>query len=183
MCIIQSPCMHWLILCILFLLQSIDYQDSEDLKKSQDIPKIFYEKQPKLHEIDRIECNGKVVKVIEMSAAKWEKIATRLYFEPQHIETIKRDSHKSEEACRNVFVQWLEGRDYVRKPLTWKTLITVLIEAEISNTAGDLEIVLKMISSQNAEQWALCMVNFSICNGIISLLMFYTSCTHGVYSN
>lgn len=138
-------------MCILFLLQSIDYQDSEDLKKSQDIPKI-YERQPKLHEIDRIECNGKVVKVIEMSAAKWEKIATRLYFEPQHIETIKRDSHKSEEACRNVFVQWLEGGDYVRKPLTWKTLITVLTEAKISNTAGDLEIVLKMISSQNAEQ-------------------------------
>ena len=25
-------------------------------------------------------------------------------------------------------------------------------------------------------------VNFSICSGIIILLMFYTSCTHGVYS-
>ena len=93
---------------------------------------------PKLHQIDRIEGNGKVVKVIETVAAKWEKVAIRLYFDHNNIDRIKRDSHyQSDPCCRKMFGEWVDGKG--RKPVNWQTLITVLSEADCSELSRELE--------------------------------------------
>ena len=93
---------------------------------------------PMLHQIDHIESNGKVVKVIETVAATWETVATRLHFNHNLIECIKRDGHyQTDPCCRKMFGEWLGGKG--RKPVNWQTLITVLKEAKYSVLASELE--------------------------------------------
>ena len=93
---------------------------------------------PKLHQIDRMEGNGKVVKVIETVAAKWEKVAIRLYFDHNVIDRIKRDGHyQSDPCCHKMFGEWLGGKG--RQPVNWQTLITVLSEADYAELSHKLE--------------------------------------------
>lgn len=97
--------------------------------------------QPELHHLDLIEGSGKTVRVIKESAAKWESIATRLYFDSHDISRIRKDYHlQSYEACQTVFIEWLDGNG--RKPATWDTLIHVLNEADLSVLATDLKVVI-----------------------------------------
>ena len=104
---------------------------------------IDLQSRPLLNQIDAIEGSGKIVKVIEEVASRWEEVATRLYFEGRVIRQIRRDHNDScEEACRAVFMAWLDGKG--RRPITWEILIKVLKEAEFSETASDLEYVLMM---------------------------------------
>ena len=96
---------------------------------------------PELHKLDLIEGKGKKVKLIERVAAKWEAVATRLYFEGSDIERIKRDcNHQSVHCCRTVFIEWTDGRG--RKPVTWEELIKAINEADFSEVAKDLQFIL-----------------------------------------
>ena len=93
---------------------------------------------PKLHQIDHIEGNGKVVKVITHVAAEWERVATRMYFGHNIIDCIKRDNHyQTVSCCRKMFGEWLGGKG--REPVNWKTLITALEEADFSELASELQ--------------------------------------------
>ena len=95
----------------------------------------------KLHQLDHIEGNGQTVKVIKRVASEWEKVATRLYFEGHDISCIKKDSHyQSVQCCRTVFTEWLEVKGC--QPVSWDTLIKVLIEADLPQVASDLKFVL-----------------------------------------
>ena len=95
---------------------------------------------PIWHHLDLIEGNGKTVKVIEQAAAKWNKLATRLYFEPQDISRIRNDvHHQSIDACETVLSEWRQGQG--RKPITWDTVIKALEEADLSELAADLKVV------------------------------------------
>ena len=81
------------------------------------------------------------MKILSISAGYWEQIATRLYFEAEDIISIGRDHHlQTMDACRKVFMFWLAGRG--RSPQTWETIIKVLEEAELSEMASDLKVVL-----------------------------------------
>ena len=97
---------------------------------------------PKLHHLNRIEgSNGKTVKVIKRAAAKWESVATSLHFESHDISCIRKDyPQQSVDACRTVFSEWLQGNG--RKPTTWNTVIKALEEADLSELASELKIVL-----------------------------------------
>ena len=95
---------------------------------------------PELHQIDHIEGNGKVVKVIERVATKWEKVATRLHFDYHVIDCIKKDNQYYDQTvscCREMFGKWLGGKG--RKPVNWETLITALKEADFSELASELQ--------------------------------------------
>lgn len=81
-----------------------------------------------------------MVRVIEQSAAKWERVATRFYFESCDIGRIKKDHNECYEACQTVFTEWLNGRG--REPITWDTLIVTLNEAGLSELATDVGLVL-----------------------------------------
>ena len=81
------------------------------------------------------------MRVIKQAAAKWEAVATRFHFEINDITRIKRDVHyQSIDACRAVFKEWLQGNG--RKPTTWNIVIKALEEADSSELAGELKIVL-----------------------------------------
>ena len=95
---------------------------------------------PKLHQLDLFEGKGKTVRVIKRAAAKWELVATRLYFESHDISRIREDYHQQTiKACQTVFIEWLQGNG--RKPTTWNTVIKALEEADLSELATDLKIV------------------------------------------
>ena len=95
---------------------------------------------PKLQDLAFIEGKEKTVRVIQQSAAKWERIATGLHFESYDISRIKKDYNECYDACQTVFVEWLNGSG--RKPITWNTLIKVLIEVELSELATTVEHIL-----------------------------------------
>ena len=99
-----------------------------------------------MSQIDVIEGNGKIVKIIEHVAPRWRAVATRLHFEGHIIQRITKDHSSScTDACRTVFIEWLDGRG--RKPVTWETLIKVLKEAGFSEAASDLEHVISFDAS------------------------------------
>ena len=81
------------------------------------------------------------VKVIERTAADWERIATALHFEGHEIKTLRADYHQSEDACRNMFVEWLEGKG--RHPKSWETVLCALNEAGFGEVTSDLSDALR----------------------------------------
>ena len=91
-------------------------------------------KKPHLHELDLFA--GKV-SVIDKTACVWEKVATRLYFEGHDISRIQRNKPQAEDACRTMFVEWLEGKG--RTPTTWETVLQALDEAKQGELARDLK--------------------------------------------
>ena len=98
---------------------------------------------PKEHEIDRIDYNGKTIRIISSSAARWERIATRLYFDGDATAAIGRDAHyKVADACRTVFNVWLGGKEGLREPKTWATIVDVLKEADLGTLSGELNSIL-----------------------------------------
>lgn len=99
---------------------------------------------PKLYELDLINCNGKKVRVIGRSAAKWEKVAMRLHFDGSAMEAIRRDSHfQTEQACRSVFKIWLEeDQEGLLDPRKWSTVVEILKEAGLGELSKELDSVL-----------------------------------------
>lgn len=95
---------------------------------------------PRLHELDLNKGNGKTVKLIRRTAAHWESLATRLYFEGYEIQSLRANHRDALDACREMFIEWLEGKG--RSPKTWQTVIIALEEAEFSQVASDLKHVL-----------------------------------------
>ena len=96
---------------------------------------------PKLHQLDLVEGNGETVRVIWSAAPKWKQLATRLYFEYNDITRIRADNHwQCQDVCFEVCSEWLNGAD--RKPTNWKTLITALREAKLSEIASKLEVII-----------------------------------------
>ena len=84
---------------------------------------------------------GKTVRVIDKVAHKWEEFAMRLYFEDEDIMRIKRDCPQTQQASRQVVMEWRKGKG--RKPTTWATLIKALDEAKLSEAAKELEFILE----------------------------------------
>ena len=71
----------------------------------------------------------------------WENVAVQLHFDDHTIMTIKRDSQQPDCACHSMFTEWLNGKG--RKPVTWRRLVNVLYEADLSSVAQELD---KMIT-------------------------------------
>lgn len=70
----------------------------------------------------------------------WEEVATALHFEPNDILRIGKDKHQAKDACRTVFIEWLQGKG--RDPITWETVIKALDEVQQGELAKDLREVL-----------------------------------------
>ena len=97
---------------------------------------------PKFHEISYLNRGGKTLKLIDKVASEWERVATNLYFEHYDIRCIKRDHPKDcKSACLAMFGEWLEGK--ARLPTTWETLIKAFNEADISEVATDVNIIIQ----------------------------------------
>ena len=90
--------------------------------------------QPQEHQLDLIEGNGREVRVIKRVTPRWEEVATRLHFDHNDIECIKKDNYyKNNPSCREMFSLWLKGKG--RRPADWETLIKAVREAEFSELA------------------------------------------------
>ena len=99
---------------------------------------------PELHQLDLLEGNGNTVRVIDEVAAKWEKLAMRLYFKSHDMDRIRRDHHQdSTAACQTMFSEWLNGKG--RGPISWNTLIQALREAKMTLLASNLELIIDVI--------------------------------------
>ena len=80
------------------------------------------------------------VRVVETAAHSWKAVAMALGFSGAQIRTIERDYlNRSEDACREVFIKWLDGEAEVSSPLTWDTLIERLEEARLDELAESLK--------------------------------------------
>ena len=98
---------------------------------------------PKEHELDRIDRNGEPIRIISSTAGRWERIATRFYFDGNMIDIVKRNAPtQAEEACRRVFSMWLGGKEGLREPKTWATVVSVLKEVDLGVLSDDLNSIL-----------------------------------------
>ena len=89
----------------------------------------------------------KTIRVIDRIAHVWDRVATRLYFEGHEIKCIERDYPKTHQASREMIMEWLEGNESLRKPVTWAILIEALDEAELSEVAKDIVSILNEYDS------------------------------------
>ena len=80
--------------------------------------------------------------MIKQAGHVWERVATALHFEGYDISRLQKDEHKAEDACRSVFMEWLEGKG--RSPKTWGTVVKALDEAELGELAKDLKEMLEI---------------------------------------
>ena len=86
------------------------------------------------------------MRVFERGASKWDRIATRLHFDGSKIAQIGTDCHYNAfKACQSTFTEWLDGKEGLRRPIAWSTVIIVLKEAGLGQLAGDLEEVLLLL--------------------------------------
>ena len=84
-----------------------------------------------------------MVKVLQGAANKWDGIARRLHFDGNMISQVRTESQSDQlRACQSLFTQWLNGKEGLRTPVTWRTVIEVLEEADLTILAGDLKTVL-----------------------------------------
>ena len=74
-------------------------------------------------------------------AARWSDLAFQLELPHYEIKTIKHDARDSKEAVDDVIFYWLNGS--ARLPVTWRTLLEALQDAEFTALATDLKKVLE----------------------------------------
>ena len=99
---------------------------------------------PLLRQLQLLEGRGgRKVRVRDSVAPYWKELAIALGFDGPRIEVIDQKSHRNpEEACREVFIRWLDG-DYDLKPVTWDSLIRCLIHAGLVDVADLLKEIVR----------------------------------------
>ena len=83
------------------------------------------------------------VRIIEAAAYSWTAVAVGLGFSSAQIQNIRSDyPGRSEDACREVFIKWLEGTAEDSCPLTWDALIECLKDAKLGDLAENIGLCL-----------------------------------------
>ena len=101
---------------------------------------------PKLAELHELEGHGgRRIRLIEEVGYEWKALAVELDFDESRIDSIDTAAYsKHEDACHQMFVEWLDGDSDLKQPVTWSTLIQCLIDAGLVDVADRLkEIVYK----------------------------------------
>ena len=85
--------------------------------------------------------SGQTVKVRVGVAARWSDLAVQLELADCEIEIIEHDSKDCKKAMDKLISHWLKGS--ARQPVTWRTLLEALEDAEFTALATDLKTVLE----------------------------------------
>ena len=102
---------------------------------------------PELVELKELEGHGaRKIRVIEDVGYEWKALAVELDFDESRIDSIAEVAcSKHEDACCQMFVEWLDGDSDLKQPVTWGILIQCLIDAGLIDIADRLkEIVYKI---------------------------------------
>ena len=83
---------------------------------------------PTLRELQLLQdCDGRQVRVIDSVAPHWKSLATSLGFDGARLQLIDMGAFcQPEDACRDMFIKWLNGERGLCTPITWATLIRCL---------------------------------------------------------
>ena len=94
---------------------------------------------PTLNELLLIKfSDGNTLRIIEIVAPIWQKIALTLGFDEARIKRIEIGCHyQPEDACRDMFGLWLECVSDL-KPATWSNLVQSLKDVNLSEIAVKL---------------------------------------------
>ena len=92
---------------------------------------------PELNQLQKLICpSGKIVKVIESTAAGWMNLAIALKFKSNVIQIIQTDSLGVVNASISTLSRWMDGES--QQPATWSVLIQALEDASFTVLANDL---------------------------------------------
>ena len=96
---------------------------------------------PQLCQLKEIKTHdGRLVRIIDSVAFKWEELAITLGFGGAAIERIKIDAfYKSKDCTIAMLKEWLNEESASCVPATWTTIIQCLIDSELAEIAKDLE--------------------------------------------
>lgn len=73
--------------------------------------------------------------------AHWKDVAIQLSFTPGLIGIIS-ENDGPEKAFNDMMTRWLNGTDGTRRPITWRTLLTVFQEIDYGVLASDIKNIL-----------------------------------------
>ena len=91
------------------------------------------------------------LKIYAKIAHKWNKIATRLGFEPGQIDSIRRNCHNisDEDRVTAVLSHWFDNAGNLPNantyPKSWQGLINLLTDSELSEVATELHTALSSL--------------------------------------
>lgn len=98
---------------------------------------------PCLHQLHVLKSHsGKILNVRQEVCTHWDDVAIQLIFPPSLIGIIRKESDGPGKAFDGMMIRWLNGTERTRKPITWRTLMTVFQEIDHNTLANDLESIL-----------------------------------------
>ena len=97
---------------------------------------------PRIYELTLLKVDGQPLKIIQRIGLNWQKVAYRLKFSHEVVETIENDHHKTEKACEDMLRRWLNG-EALEVKITWEVLIEAICDAELSELGGRVKEWLK----------------------------------------
>ena len=95
---------------------------------------------PDIRQLQVLEGRGRrKLRIMHEVTPHWKSLAIALGFDGPGIEIInQRALRDPEEACREMFVRWLDG-DNDLEPVTWDALVQCLIHAGLVDVADNLK--------------------------------------------
>ena len=86
------------------------------------------------------------LRIYSKIAHKWRQIATQLGFEPGKIESVEENHHRNYSHITAVLGRWFENARNLPNasiyPKSWRGLMVLLIDVELSEVAVELKVVL-----------------------------------------
>ena len=96
---------------------------------------------PKLHQLAFLKVGSKQKRIIPELGVDWEKLAYRLEFDHNVIETIKDNNsgrnERNERSCQDMLRRWLDGE--ACQPVTWKRLVGAIRDIPNDKLATEIE--------------------------------------------
>ena len=110
--------------------------------------------------------DGNTLRIIEVVARIWQRIALSLGFDEARIKSIEIGCHyQPEDACREMFGLWLEG-DGDLKPATWSHLIQSLRDVNLTEIAVKLSnlVCFEFLAIYNVYYVIILFLHLSVCD-------------------
>jgi len=83
------------------------------------------------------------LRLIKTMASKWEDVGSLLDLREETLEIIKEDRHGNcYKCCRQVMKTWLDDCNSADYPVKWESILKLLHDLELPNTAYELEKIL-----------------------------------------
>ena len=77
--------------------------------------------------------------------------------------------HDTYQACQKTFTEWLGGKEGLRTPIAWSTVIRALKEAGLGQLADDLKDILDLFEKHSGNPILIELILYYLCSHLTNL--------------